>query len=60
LVGALAITQLIQSMLFSVASTDPTVFALALSVSLAVSVFALCWLARRAAGVDPMVVLRCE
>jgi putative ABC transport system permease protein len=60
LVGALALTRLMSTMLFGVSATDPLTFG---SIALLLVVIALlaCWIpARRAARVDPMIALRYE
>ena len=60
IVGALAMTRTLESMLFEVNANDPLTFA---SVTLLLGLVALlaCYIpARRAARVDPMVVLRYE
>jgi ABC-type antimicrobial peptide transport system permease subunit len=60
LAGALALTRLMQGMLFGVSPTDPATFA-ALTGTLAAVAAAALWLpARRAARVDPMEALRSE
>lgn len=60
LLGALALTRAITSMLFGVSATDPLTFA-GVSLLMALVVLAACWLpARRATGVDPLVALRHE
>lgn len=59
-VGGLALTGLLRSMLFGVSVTNPAVFAGTSCFLLAVSALA-AWLpARRAARVDPLVALRDE
>jgi putative ABC transport system permease protein len=60
LLGALALTRVLQGLLYGLTATDPLTFLLVLALLLAVAVLA-CWLpARRAAQVDPMVALRTE
>jgi putative ABC transport system permease protein len=60
IVGALAATQLLASMLYGVAPTDPVTFTGVAALLAAVALLA-CWLpARRAARVDPNVALRAE
>jgi len=58
--AALALTRLMQSLLFGVATTDPLTFAAAISILMAVSLLA-SWLpVRRAARVDPMIAMRTD
>jgi predicted permease len=60
LAGALAITRVLQTLLTSISSSDPGVFALAPAVMFAVAVLAALRPALRAAGVDPATALRSE
>ena len=58
--GALALTRLMQSMLFNLSPTDPLTFTV-ISAILAGVALAACFVpARRAAKVDPMIALRYE
>ena len=59
-IGALALTRLISSMLYGIGTTDPLTF---VGVSLLLTAVALlaCYVpARRAMRLDPVVALRCE
>jgi len=59
-VGALALTRLMSSMLFGVGARDPLTLGVTVLL-LALVALAACFIpARRAGRVDPMVALRCE
>ena len=59
-VSALALSRLLSSVLFGIASTDPLTFGAAVVVVFSVATVA-CWLpARRATRVDPVAALRAE
>ncbi len=60
LAGALALTRLMQTLLFDVSATDPATFLAAPVLLIAVSLVATWLPARRAAGVDPVEALRSE
>jgi len=60
LIAALALTRVIQSMLYGVTPGDPQVLALTAGVLLLAAVFAMALPARRAVRVDPMAALREE
>lgn len=60
IVGAIALTRLIQSFLFHVSPTDPLTFATVALLTLALSLVATLIPAWRAARVDPMEALRME
>ena len=60
LIGALALTRLLRSMLYEVSPFDPLSFGIVAFVLAAVGIVA-CWLpARRAAKINPLEALRCE
>jgi predicted permease len=59
-IGAMALTRFLRSLLFGVGPVDPLTF-IAVPLLLAFVALLACWLpARRAANVDPMEALRCE
>jgi putative ABC transport system permease protein len=58
LVSAIALSRVLQRLLFEVKSIDPMAFVLVAGV-LALTTFMACWIpARRASRVDPLVALR--
>ena len=60
LLGAIALTRILQGLLFGVTPTDPSTFAMVAGM-LALSSLVACWgPARHAAKVDPIVALRAE
>jgi putative ABC transport system permease protein len=60
IVGAIAASRVLASLLFGVSATDPMTFALVLAVLMAVAALATWLPARRATRVDPIEVLRAE
>jgi predicted permease len=60
LIGSLALTRFLQSMLFDVKPSDPATFAAIAAVLAAVTLFACFIPARRATRVDPLIALRHE
>jgi predicted lysophospholipase L1 biosynthesis ABC-type transport system permease subunit len=59
-IGALTLSPLMSSLLFSVHATDPLTFASVVTALVVIALFACYIPARRAARVDPIVALRCE
>jgi putative ABC transport system permease protein len=60
LMGALALTRVMESMLFGVSATDPLTFVVIALLLICVSLLACLIPARRATKVDPLVALRYE
>ena len=60
IVGALALTRLLRSLLFQIAPTDPATYSVVIVILVAVALAACYIPARRAMRVDPMVTLRYE
>jgi len=58
LIGALALTRWMSSLLFGVSATDPATYAIVLLVALGAALLACSIPARRATRVDPLVALR--
>jgi putative ABC transport system permease protein len=60
LLGSLALTRFLQSMLFSVKPTDPATFVVIAALLAAVTLLACLVPAHRATRVDPLIALRHE
>ena len=58
--SAIAVTRLLDSLLYDVRPADPAIFALTASLLIAIGLVACLIPARRAVRVDPMAALRCE
>jgi putative ABC transport system permease protein len=59
-VGALALTQLLRTLLFGVSASDPVIYGALAVVLCATAAAATLVAARRATSVDPVVALRAE
>jgi putative ABC transport system permease protein len=59
-VGAFEVTRLMKTLLFQVEPTDPATFVLMAAVLLGAALLACLLPARRAAGIDPLIALRCD
>jgi ABC-type antimicrobial peptide transport system permease subunit len=60
LVGALAVSKLLSSMLFNVSATDPLILTMSIALMLALSLLACIVPAQRAASANPVDALRSE
>ncbi len=60
LAGALALTRILASMLYGVTATDPATFLAITALLTAAALLASLLPARRAAGVDPALAMRCD
>jgi putative ABC transport system permease protein len=60
LIGALHLTDYLESLLYNVSSTDPVTYSGVVAILAAVALLAAYLPARRASRVDPMSVLRTE
>jgi ABC-type antimicrobial peptide transport system permease subunit len=60
LVGSLAVSRVLASLLFGVGSRDPITYVLVTLLLIVVALLATLIPARLASRVDPMVALRCE
>ena len=58
--GALALSQILSSMLFNIGKYDPTTIVAVAGILIVMALLACLIPARRATRVDPMVSLRCE